>query len=216
MAKLILSNTSDKSGITRTFTSQDADTTNDSSLKVKWKTAIVVSGTWLLYSETQYNDNIQDSGKSDNKQDSGKSDDKQDSGKSDDKPDSGKSDNKPKMAIVNEHSRSTEVELELTFQPKSVRPLPVVQNNIVLFEHPNYGGTMQKYSAAVKNLSLFPVHNQAGLSSCFIKGKHWEFFSGPDYRGHRLGELYDGYHPDFSGVFPGIDANDVVMSIRPI
>ncbi len=183
MAKLILSNTSSKSGITRTFTSEDADTTNDSSLNVKWKTAIVLSGTWLLYSETHYNDN---------------------------KPNSGK------MAIVNEHSLSTEVELELTFQPKSVRVLPVVLNNIVLFEHPNYGGTMQKYSAAVKNLSLFPVHNQAGLSSCFIKGKHWEFFTGPDYRGHRLGELYDGFHPDFSGVFPGVDANDIVMSIRPI
>lgn len=181
MAKLILSNTGDKSGITRTFTSEDFDTTNDSSFQVEWQTAIIVSGTWLLYSETQFNDNHPDTGK---------------------------------MVVGNKDNFSTEVEVPLNFNPKSLRPLSHTPNTISVFEHKNYGGKMKQFSSAVNFLREFPTRNPAGVSSCFIKGRNWEFFTSVNYTGLRLGEVGSGYHPDLRNFFSGLV--EPVASIRPV
>ena len=61
--KLTFSTSLDKTGIVRTFTNVDADTGDDSSFTQNWQTAIVDQGTWILYSEKNYNDDKPDDGK---------------------------------------------------------------------------------------------------------------------------------------------------------
>lgn len=81
--------------------------------------------------------------------------------------------------------------MPLTFQPKSVRPMPLIPNSVTLFEHPNYGGTMKTLTESTDYLPEFPViydshghRNKCGVSSIHIcDSKAWRFFTGPDYSG---------------------------------
>jgi len=104
--------------------------------------------------------------------------------------------------------------IPLKFQPRSVRPLPQVPNSVTLFEHPQYGGTMQTLTESTDYLKDFPVSydshghkNTAGVSSIYICGsKSWKFFTGPDHSGlpFILDPAFKRHYEDLSQ-FSGMD-----------
>ena len=89
---------------------------------------------------------------------------------------------------------------ELTFQPKSVRPLKYKSTwYIYLFEHPNYGGEMHEYYWQKDVITEFPIGTSAGISSIIIPPnnttKSVQFYLGVNYQGSMF-TLQPGFYPD--------------------
>ena len=106
---------------------------------------------------------------------------------------------------------------ELTFQPKSVRPLKFKNTwYIYLFEHPNYGGEMQEYYRQNAAIKEFPTGTSAGISSIIIPPnyttKSVQFYLGIEYQGSMF-TLKPGYYPnleEYSGV------NEKIQSFKMV
>ena len=97
---------------------------------------------------------------------------------------------------------------ELTFQPKSVRPLKFKSTwYIYLFEHANYGGEMHEYYYQNTAIKEFPTGTSAGISAIIIPPNNTtrsvQFYLGIQYQGSMF-TLKPGYYPNLDD-YVGVD-----------
>ena len=114
---------------------------------------------------------------------------------------------KGKIQIVDQ---GTEI---LDFQPKSLRPIPVAQQSLMLFESKNFEGTMVRTVTDRPTLEEFPEFNRAGVSSIIIGPlQRWRFFLGSNFTGNSF-VLSPGKYKNPS-MFYGQD--DKIQSVKKV